>query len=622
MEKNPVEMHTTEVSFNNVSAPLSLSPEAEVVATVENQNMRLSFVKAGLNNQAIACRTEMKVNGLWRRFLSTEEDHKVFLITAEQSPVDNDKFFPSWKNTVCERTFTLDKKTYTVQSDDDYLNPFASGMLSEAIPVKAVNVDKQTIEVSYITKNGSSIVGHWKLPANGNHIEVQLSCNPATDGMYSMVLSAFQSVSEKEMSNLLLPPMFQYKRVSSHPVMMLSSMMQQPLAMVESTTSLGGTMSSFVCGDRESFSGDWGSVDFSPMGFTVRNERNKLQPVAFAPVMGMENSNVRAGQVFTHKFVLGALPTGWNNAVEYISEQVYKVKDYRKQEVSLTDALFNILDLIRKEEHCGWNPKLKGFYDIEGNPETAPTVVHSSPLTIVAASLLSDDEDFYLSRSLPTIEYTLSRSGYRWATDLVPGSHNKTLETLRLNPFTSQFNTSYYEGLHHLLGGLNPWLSAIALPGDSLRKTKGYSTQVLSWVQALSAYRLTGDEKWKRSAISTAKRYIDTQIYKNTSRPIGFMAFYNSNVYAPWWDLLDLYELTKEDKYLEAAQYGASNTLVGIRSFPAVTEEMQTIHPNNRFDGNTTLWWKGKEKYRLGFPVRQTTLLKNKFHSGKFHRWG
>ena len=53
---------------------------------------------------------------------------------------------------------------------------------------------------------------------------------------------------------------------------------------------------------------------------------------------------------------------------------------------------------------------------------------------------------------------------------------------------------------------------------------------------------------------------------------------------------------------MKAAQYGASNTIAGIRSFPTVTEDLQTIHPGNRFDGNTNLWWKGKEKYRLGFP--------------------
>lgn len=130
--------------------------------------------------------------------------------------------------------------------------------------------------------------------------------------------------------------------------------------------------------------------------------------------------------------------------------------------------------------------------------------------------------------------------------------NNKTLETLRLNPFNSQFNTSYYEGLHRLLGGLNPWLASIALPGDTLRKTKGYSTQVLSWVQAISAYNLTGDEERNGLLTSTADRYIDLQIYKNSSQPVGLMSFYNTNVYAPWWDLIDLYELNKRREIFES----------------------------------------------------------------------
>lgn len=600
--KNPVKIETKASTFENISAPLLLSPDAEVIASVENPNLRVSFVKGGANNQAIACRTEMKVNGMWRRFLSAAEDHKVFLITAEQSPIDHDKYFPTWKNTVAKSVFTVSGKEYAVQADDDYLNPYVAGTLSEAIPVEVVNADKRSIEVRYITKNRSSITGYWTLPSEGNHIEVRLSCRPATTGMYSLGLSAFQPIPKLNVNNILLPPMFQYKRLSPQPVMMLSSMMQQPLAIAESKTSLG-VMSSFICGDDTTFPQDWGSVDFSQMGFAVKNERNEVQPVAFSPVMGMKDSQVNAEQVIERKFIVGVLPVGWNETVEYISDHVYKVKDYRKQkDVSLTQTLFNILDLMRNKEFGGWDTKLKGFYDIEGDPETAPTVVHAAPLAIIAASIFSEDEDFYLSYSLPTIEYTLSRSGYRWAIDLVPTGYNRTLETLKLNPFRSQFTTSYYEGLHQLLGGLNPWLKSIALPGDTLRKTSGYSTPILSWVQAISAYKLTGDEKWMRFATSTANRYIDTQVYANTSQPLGLMPFYNTTFYAPWWDLIDLYELTKDEKYLKAAQYGASHTIAGIRSFPAVGEGIQTIHPENRYDGNTNLWWKGTEKYRLGFP--------------------
>ena len=600
--KNPAKIVTQTSAPVSVSAPMELDYNAPVIASLENPDMRLSFVLAGAAGNAIACRTEIKVNGVWRRYSSNVEDHKILLLTSADSPVDNDKFYPSWKNAVAEGTFTFGGREYTVQSDDDFMNPFVSGDLSEAIPVSAVRKG-EGIEVTYITKNGSTITGMWTLPEKGTHIDIELTCTPAVSGMYSMAVAAFQPIPESSVVNVLMSPMFQFRRLPSSPVMMLSSMMPQPLAIVESGTALGGEMSAFASGDDESFPLQWGSVDWSPMGFTLRNWRNEFQPVAFAPVMGMEDSKFEAGEAFSRKFVVGVRPEKWSGTLEYISDNVYEVRDYRKQEeTSLTDAMFNIIDLMKDEEYGGWDDSLKGFYDIEGDPGTAPTVVHSAPLAIVAASVFAQDEDFWISRSLPTIEYTLSRSGYRWATDLVPSGYNKTLETLKLNPFASQFNTTYYEGLNTLLGGLNPWLEEIALPDGQIRKTKGYSTPVVSWVQYLSAYRMTGNSKWLDEALSTAGRYVNIHIYNPQPALAGQMAFYNSNVYSAWWNLIDLYELTGDSKWLDAAKYGAASTIAGIRSFPAVGDGMQTIHPDNKFEGNTTMWWKGKEKFRLGFP--------------------
>lgn len=599
--RTPSKIMTESTGLANISASVDVGYDAVPVAMVENGCIRLGFVRTG--SGAVACRTEINVNGIWRRFYSNSEDNKVFLIYSEGNEIGYEKFYASWKEPVAESTFTFNGKSYIVRSDADYMNPFVSGELSEAIPVSAKVKGTRSVEVQYITKNGSVIDGLWTLPESGRHIEVVLSCKASETGMYSMGVTAFQPVPESSVTNVLMPPMFQFRRLPDSPVLMPSAMMQQPLSIVEASTSLGGAMSCFISGDDTVFPEDWGSVDRSPIGFTLRNQHNGIQPSAFSPIVGMPDSKVAAGETISRKFVIGAIPDTWNEALEYISDSVYKVSDYRKQDnVSLTDAMFNIWELMSDEEHGGWDDSLKGFYDIEGDPGTAPTVVHSAPLAIIGVSAVSADEEFYLKRSLPTIEYTLSRSGYRWATDLVPSGYNKTLETLKLNPFKSQFNTSYYEGLNSLLGGLNPWLEAVALPEGEIRQTKGYSTPVVSWVQYLSAYRMTGDVKWLDLAVSTADRYVALHIYGKSDKASGDMAFYNSQIYPAWWNLLDLYELTGNGKYLEAARYGAANTIAGIRSYPAVRGEMQTIHPGGHFEGNTTMWWKGKEKFRLGFP--------------------
>src|SRR5690606_20259201 len=50
-----------------------------------------------------------------------------------------------------------------------------------------------------------------------------------------------------------------------------------------------------------------------------------------------------------------------------------------------------------------------------------------------------------------------------------------------------------------------------------------------------------------------------------------------------------------------AAEKGAFQTIAGQWSHPFIPETI-TIHPGNEFRGNDHLWWRGTEKFRLGFP--------------------
>jgi len=396
--------------------------------------------------------------------------------------------------------------------------------------------------------------------------------------------------------------MYQYRRLQPEPEMLLSAMMPTPVAMVEAETA-GRRITAFVSSDASMAPLDWGGVDHSPIGFTLKNHNNMVEPVAFSPVLGMADSKMKAGQTVSRRFEVGLAATPWNETLEHVARDVYDVRDYRRQpDKSLTETMYSIIDLLRDDEFGGWNDSMRGPYDIEGKPTKAPTVVHSAPLAVIAAAVNSADEDFYITRALPTIEYTLSRKGYRWSTRTTEDGYNKDPETLRLSPIGSQFTTTYFEGLNRLLGGRNAWIRDIALPDGDLRAPKGYSTPILSWVQALYAYRLTGDSKWLRRATSVATRDAQKHIYENSTKPMRYQAFYNSTIYAPWWDFIDLYETTGDKQFLDAARYGAAHTLAGIRVWPAVMDSVQTIHPGGKYDGNTTMWWKGSEKFRLGFP--------------------
>lgn len=598
----PVVVNTIVQNAVETASALIKNPSTPV-ATIAGQNIRLSFIKdeSGTGNHLVA-KTDIRKDGSWLNMNPAVADHKIYVISAEDPQLNYGTFFPSWSNTRGSGLINVNGKPYKVVDADNVLNPFYSGNVDEAIATNAKRINTTTIEVTYQTAKGLKLKGIWSIDPRGNHININLTATVPTAGYYSFAVAAFQSLPTDKVTNVQMPPMFQYKRLSPQAKMLTSAMMPQPLAIVE-TSLPTGLFSFFTAANAEALpANDWGTGMLAPYGFTLKNEQNKVQPVVFSPVLGLRNSLFKPGQVVNTSFVIGAIAAGWNNAFEYISDSIYRVKDYRHQQTSLTDAAFNMINLIKNAEASGWDSSLKGFYDIEGNPKTAPTVVQSSPLTVISAAVITRDEDFYIKRALPTIEYTLSRSGFRWATDLVPTGFNTTRKTLLLNPFLSQFTTAYYEGLYSLLGRENPWIAEITLPGNEVRKTNGYAVDVPVWTQYLAAYRLTNDNKWLERSQASADAYISKQVEANSPNPLSKGPFYNASFYANWWEFLDLYETTHQSRYLKAAESSAFHTMAGIRSYPLVKDMLQTIHPNGEFETNPTIWWKGDQLYRLGFP--------------------
>lgn len=598
----PVVVKPTPVEFPNLSKAIANGARPPV-ALIQNDQLRMRFMQAsGSEEKRLVAKTDIRMQGKWASLDPKREDHKVFIIRSDNPQLGFGNFFPSWNGSVGLTTFENNGKKYSILETDIILNPFFAGKVSEAIPVDAKQLNDNSIEVTYTVAGEQVLKGIWTLAPGAKHMELSLQFRPNIDGYYSMGVAAFQSIAPDSATNILLPPMFQYQRLSPQAVMLPSGMMPQPVSIAEMRTELG-LFSTFTSALARSFkSDDWGSAN-SPMGFSIKNEANRVQPVAFAPVLGLPDSKLTAGETIQREFAVGAFTTGWNDVLAYVSDSIYKVTDYRKQvNTSLTDAAFNIVELMKNDVSGGWDPALKGFYDIEANPAVVPTVVHSSPLTMVSVAVMSHDEDFYIKRALPTIEYTLSRSGFRWAKAVSGTPFNSDKKSLQLSPFGSQFTTNYYEGLNLLLGEANPWLKEIALPGGNIRPAKGYSVEVPIYTQQLAAYRLTGDKQWLTKAMASADEFIALQVNGHITKPLSREPFYNTSFYAYWWDLIDLYEATKEKRFLDAAEYSAYHTVAGIRSYPQVKDTMQTIHPGNHFEGNITLWWKGDKKYRLGFP--------------------
>ncbi len=270
-----------------------------------------------------------------------------------------------------------------------------------------------------------------------------------------------------------------------------------------------------------------------------------------------------------------------------------QVRDYRHPvNTSLTDAALNMIELMRDPVASGWDSELKGFYNIE----MESTVTHASPLAILEAAVLSRDEKVFVERALPTIEYTLTRPSAHTARPSHP--ENGLRHLVVPNGF---YGTSYWQGLDLLLGRLNPWLREFAIPEGKPYHARGYNTSPF-WSELLAAYRYEPSDSLLAEIRRQADDFIEQQLHGAHREPISFMAFYNISFYPYWWDLIDLYELTGEERYLRAAEEGAIHTVAGLWSHPRFRDGSITVHPDGQYEGTATIWWKGDDRYRLGYP--------------------
>lgn len=592
--RNPVTMPWTDNAVPSLGKPLEISSGYSTLASASNGEIRLSFVK--LEGNEIVCKTDYYADGSWRRYASAAEDNRVALISGtESNPVNYNNFYPSWSECRASRTMTFGGSDYPVNLDGDKGNPYFAGALAEARATAVTKTAANVIKVTYDCGNAGTLTGYWTVPESGSHINVRFVFRPVADGWYSLALHGAKGVDEAKVKGGIMPPMFAGLRLPDGPQMLFSSMMTQCVAAVETDGTSTSPATAFVAADLSAFPAEWGGIDRSPLGFCLRNSEDEYQAVGISPLPGMSDSKVKAGRTLEVRFVAGIRPADWTGTLEYVSERVFGVTDYRRPAgCSMTATMENIIDLIKNDEYAGWEPSLKGFWDIEANGNTTPTVVQASPLAIVGASALSNDEDFYARRALPTIEYALSRGGYR----------TRMNEPAALNPVSSQFPTTLYEGIHSLLGGLNPWLSALGLPEGETRQSNGYFSTLQPLSQEIAAYRLTGDETRLDKARGYADRFA-AECLNDGLPAVAAGTFYNSQMCPDWTPLLDIYRLTGEERYLDAATHAAAYTMAGVKTWPQVAEGTMTVHPGGKFEGVTTVWWKGTEPWRLGFPRQE-----------------
>jgi hypothetical protein len=313
-------------------------------------------------------------------------------------------------------------------------------------------------------------------------------------------------------------------------------------------------------------------------------------------VLGLPDSKTEAGATVTAQFAALAVIGDWKAGLETASQDLFRVTDYRRPvHASLTEAALNMIDLLKDAQASGWDARLKGNYNIEEKGVASQV----APLTFLSAALLTRDSQFYATRSLPAVEFTLSRKQWHYAVQSVPdANYVKPADTILQFP-GRQGAPTYWRGVYEMTGELNPWIRDMALGMGQEAPLGG----IPRWTETLGLYQLDPTPARLAEVEKECGAWMAAEVYGRKTEPLGVGPFYNAGFYPYWCNLLDLYGITQKAEYLDAAQEGAFGTLAGLWSHPMPPPGTIVVNPGGEIKGNADIiWWKGSVKYRLGIP--------------------
>ncbi|MDR2674965.1 MAG: hypothetical protein LBC18_08890 [Opitutaceae bacterium] len=559
-----------------------------------------------------AARTTGGAPRVWREIRSRDAQGRalaidagvepLFLFSSEKNAASFNAFFPVWK-TGAQADWTLGGRTMRRAADlrDPWL---AAGKTTRLDPVDARPRGDGSVEVEYRSATSPLTVrGTWSLPAGGDAARVEVSHEVADDAWYSFAFACGQPVPRGEVEAVMLPPVYQFRRMPESPELITSSLTPHPYALVgQKAGAATPAITRGIIAAPEFLDGAWAGRANARFGFTLLAPGGDAQAWSFSPILGAAGSQKKRGETLRAAWHLVATPQPWETVMRDADAQIYGVTDYREPvTTSLTGQALNIIDLLADDKAGGWDARLKGPENIE----SPSTVTHASPLTYLSAALLTQNEKFYAARSLPTIEFLLSRPSAHFALTARDNLY-VTDKSAAIDYRHTFFGSAVWQGIDDLTRGLNPWLeSYIAAPDGRPRKPNGIAEP--EWSGWLALHRAKPGAALLERIRADADGWITRAFHAFETNPAlsvspGIQPFYNVSHYPYWWDLLDLHELTADPRHLDAARLGAAHTIAGLWVAPPVRPGAMTLYPGNKYESNHVVWWKGDAAFRLGWP--------------------
>lgn len=433
-------------------------------------------------------------------------------------------------------------------------------------PVAAVAIGN-TITMAFTSNDKFSLVATLEMPNEGLPV-LWHKITAVSVGHFSVSFYGMPEVSVSNIDEVWQPMIWIEKRFPTKPYLTPSYLCSLPLTAIRSGGSTYG-----IIADPASFPfmplPNWARSQF---GVAVRNDAGKAQPMLWAPIMGTASSRLQAGDTTAFTSRLFVLENSMSESHKYLANELYNFKNLDRHNAlgTLNKAFDRMVD-YGMSEYSRFYSQWRGCNYETDDPGAVKNTSALHPLSI---AFVMDNEDIYKERALPMLEFLVSRKHYLFRYNNINTSTPEREYSLGFPPSKDNHvatQAAELTGLYNISGKKMPFLLEFAQQQKANSANKALERY---WRSRYSLYKATGDDIYKNEAIEGAEKYIRERIDVLSTEP------FLNNSDAPFWeylapkymDLLQMYELTKEGKYLDAAYDAALRFARFLWFSPAVPD--------------------------------------------------
>lgn len=509
-----------------------------------------------------------------------------------------------------------DKYTFSTQFNEEGIGRlyagndlYASGLKSWFVPIGMEKISDNQVKLTFEDKDETSLEVIWSLDEKTKTPLVTMNMVANKDGFFTMGGWEGSEMAYDDFSFALAPYRVQGKRIHGEKCLLTEQYLFTPMG-VYTTTKNGIKVTKGVVIEPSFIPLRWVYSDNGMFGINMKGVYGNYRASAFAPVLGTEDSKMNAGDSYTFRYRIVSTAGDWFDTYKYVAQELFDVCDYRENVgTSLTTAIFNARKLMLDDLYGGWDANNMEHYNMEGMNVTS----QGNPMYAMQYYLLTEDENVLTRRAIPTIASTLTRGDIHFnSSDRKGGLSYWSFKELPMpigQPIAG-FNSNVYGGMYEMTRGMVPYLHEYALEKGTSEVTNSYGS-IASFSNLLNMYKYTGDKTYLDKAVADADKYLEEVVYATPTSMIGWSSFINISYFPNLASLIDIYEATKEQRFLDAAEEVAHYLATTLwvpgqdgekKNSNVLANDINEIikwNGDSDRDGNDS-FWAGDKRFRVG----------------------